>query len=68
MEYGGYDVFVRTWWRSNPAWPGGREPWPGKRRYLARGVTHQRALELCKQYNDTHKPGKLSKKAEFESA
>lgn len=68
MERGGYNVFVRTWWRRNPSWPGGREPGAGKRRYIARGVSYERARELCEQYNSTHDPGFLSKKAEFESA
>jgi hypothetical protein len=68
MEHGGYNVFTRTWWRDNPACPDGLEPHPGKRRYTARGVSRERALELCQQYNSTHKPGRLSRKAEFESA
>jgi hypothetical protein len=68
MEHGGYNVFSRTWWRNNPAWPDGLEPSPGKRRYMARGVSHERARQLCDQYNQTHKPGRLSRKAEFESA
>ncbi len=68
MEHGGYNVFARTWWRENPAYPNGLEPHPGKRRYLARGVSYERARELCDQYNSTHKPGRLSHKAEFESA
>lgn len=62
-----YSVFVRTWWRVNPAWPNGLEPEPGKRRYIARHVTYEDARAIAKQYNDTHDPGRLSKKAEFES-
>ncbi len=62
-----YNVFARTWWRINPAWPGGREPGAGKRRYIARHVTYTDARAIAKQYNDTHSPGRLSKKAEFES-
>jgi hypothetical protein len=68
MEYGGYNVFTRTWWKPNPAWPDGLEPSPGKRRYLARGVSRERALQICEEWNSTHKPGRLSKKAEFEEA
>jgi hypothetical protein len=68
MEYGGYNVFTRTWWKPNSAWPGGLEPSPGKRRYLARGVTCERAREICKEWNRAHEPGRLSKKAEFEEA
>lgn len=61
-----YNVFVRNWWRSNPSRPGGREPGAGPKRYLQRGVNYETARALCKEYNDTHKPGKLSRKAEFE--
>jgi hypothetical protein len=68
IEYGGYDVFVRTWWKENPAWPNGLEPCPGRKHYLAKGVSYERARELCQQYNSTHKPGRLSRKAEFASA
>ena len=68
IERGGYDVFTRTWWRNNPAWPNGLEPCAGRRTYLARGVTEERALAICKAYNESHKPGRLSRKAEWEHA
>lgn len=65
MEYGGYNVFVRTWWR----WENNiRVPNAGKRRYIARGVAYERAREICRQYNLTHKRGPLSRMAEFERA
>lgn len=69
MEHGheGYDVFTRTWWRNNPAWPGGREPGAGRKTYLARSVSEERARAICKAYNDSHNPGRLSRKAEYES-
>lgn len=63
-----YDVFVRTWWRKNPAWPNGLEPCPGRKRYLARRVTWAEARRMCEEYNTTHNPGRLSRKAEFEAA
>jgi hypothetical protein len=66
MEYGGYDVFVRNWWTRTPN--GGREPGAGPRRYIAKGVTEERAREICHEYNDSHDPGFLSRKAEYESA
>jgi len=69
MEYGGYDVFVRNWWKPNRNWPNGLEPDPtADKQYLAKGVTEERAQELCQEYNSTHKPGRLSRKAEYESA
>jgi hypothetical protein len=63
-----YRVFVRNWWRQNPSWPAGLEPDPGARKTtLARVSTEEEAQELCRQYNDTHKPGRLSRKAEYTS-
>jgi hypothetical protein len=67
IEFGGYSVFVRNWWKKNPDWPSGLEPDPCARKtYLAKGVTAARARELCGEYNETHKPGPLSRKAEWE--
>jgi hypothetical protein len=62
-----YNVFHRTWWRRNPGWPKGLEPGLGRKTYLARGVTYTVARQICADWNATHKPGKLSRKAEFES-
>lgn len=61
-----YDIFHRTWWQANPSWPNGREPVAGERYYIARGVTRRDALALCKEWNESHDPGSLSDKAEFE--
>jgi hypothetical protein len=63
-----YNVFVRNWWQRNPAWPDGLEPGPGPKTYLRKHVTLADARMLCKQYNATHEPGPLSRKAEFEGA
>ncbi len=63
-----FNVFTRTWWKRNPAWPNGREPSAGRKTYLARGVSEAEALAICKRYNATHAPGPLSRKAEFERA
>ena len=63
-----YKVFHRTWWIKNKDWPGGREPGAGRKTTLAKRVeTVEEARAICKQYNDTHDPGFLSRKAEFES-
>ena len=63
-----YRVFVRNWWKENPAWPNGLEPDGGARKTTIRkGVgTALEAREMCMEYNRTHKPGRLSRKAEYE--
>ncbi len=64
-----YRVFTRTWWRSNPSWPDGREPGAGKRSYRGhpRRLSLEEARTYCQGWNASHNPGKLSRKAEFES-
>lgn len=68
MEQARYYVFTRTWWRSNSAWPGGREPGAGPRHKQGhpRNLTIEEAQRYCREWNATHKPGKLSRKAEFD--
>jgi hypothetical protein len=61
-----YRVFTRTWWKANPAWPGGREPSIGRRYTLAIVETEDRARALCAAYKERNKPGLLSRKAEYE--
>lgn len=60
-----YNVFVRNWWKMEN---GKRVPGPGRKTYLQRRVTYADARELCGQYNASHAPGQLSRKAEFEEA
>ncbi len=61
-----YRVFVRNWWRSNPSWPDGREPGAGRKTTLRRNVKSEAdARAICRQYNETHDPGHLSRKAEY---
>ena len=63
-----YRVFVRNWWKRNPNYPGGLEPCPGRKTVIRRRVdTAEEARRICREYNDTHDPGRLSRKAEFES-
>ena len=66
MSTENYTVFTRNWWKPNPSWPNGLEPDGNARRTtLATGLTHDEARETCLEYNATHDPGPLSKKAEF---
>lgn len=64
-----YEIRVRTWWKRNPDWPDGREPcatpWEKARPVLGLVDTEDEARAVCKEYNDTHKPGFLSRKAEY---
>lgn len=63
-----YEIRVRNWWKRNPKWPDGREPdaqsWD-KAWKLGTAATEEEAREMCREYNDTHKPGFLSRKAEY---
>ena len=62
-----YHVFTRTWWIDNPAWPNGLEPHMGRKTTLARTEDFAEAREIADQYNTTHDPGRLSRKAEIQS-
>lgn len=61
-----FHCFVRTWWRRNPSYPRGLEPHAGRKRTLRTVRTEAEARAVCKAYNDTHDPGPLSRKAEYE--
>jgi hypothetical protein len=65
-----YRVFVRDWWRWEHSTITGdryKVPNPGARKTtLARGCTYDEARAMCEEYARTHKPGPLSRKAEFE--
>ena len=60
-----YIVFTRTFWKANPAWPDGREPHLGRKTTIARFSTEAEARQYAQQWNATHKPGHLSRKAEY---
>lgn len=60
-----YKCFVRTWWVKGA---GGKIiPGPGKKHYEPGIWSEKEARAMCQEYNSTHKPGKLSKKMEYES-
>jgi hypothetical protein len=60
-----YVVFHRTWWRRNPDWPNGLEPHPGRKTKIGIAVGIAEAQEMCREWNSSHNPGELSRKAEF---
>jgi hypothetical protein len=61
-----YYVFVRDWWKDNPEWPNGLEPCPGPEEVIEKYIqTEEEARRIAKEYNKTHAPGRLSRKAEF---
>lgn len=63
-----FKVFHRTWWRNNPEWPDGLEPHAGRRTHICYAKTREEAVRICKEWNASHKPGRLSRKAEFDYA
>lgn len=64
-----YKVFIRNWWRVERGQFETRlVPDPGARKTtLGYASTETEAREMCRDYNDSHKPGKLSRKAEYTS-
>lgn len=64
-----YRVFTRTWWKKNRngKWPDGLEPHMGRKTTIGYTSTREEAVAMCKEWNDTHDPGRLSRKAEFEA-
>lgn len=58
-----YYCFTRTWWRIEN---GRKVPGAGRRHTIAKNVTRDEALAICKVWNSEHKPGKLSRKCEFD--
>ena len=60
-----FQVFVRNWWKLNDEYPDGREPSPGHSYPIEIMATEEEARAMCAEWNATHTPGKLSRKAEF---
>lgn len=63
-----YRVFTRSWWKRDPAWPGGRRPAPGRKTTRAIVATEAEARDWCQVYNATHPEGRTGIKAEYERA
>lgn len=63
-----YEVFHRTGWVDNPAWPNGREPGWGEETIIAESVeTQTEAREICRVWNDENDAGRLGRRAEYRS-
>ena len=63
-----YSTFTRTWWSEDPKYPNGLRPDVGRKSYHSRNVQDEDAArQECQEWNATHKPGRLSRKMEFES-
>ena len=62
-------TFTRTWYRPNKAWPGGLEPHAGRRHYTGHTYGEESAARAaCREWSDSHDPGRLSRKMEYERA
>ena len=60
-----YQTFTRNWWKMREN--GQLEPAPRARKtYYSKVNTEEQARKLCKEYNSTHRPGKLSRKMEYQ--
>jgi hypothetical protein len=69
MEKHNYRTFIRNWYRYERG-PFGRRLVPnygGRKTRVDSGLTYAQAQRACAAYNDSHKPGPLSRKMEFES-
>jgi len=60
--YPKYDVYVSDWYRKTAD---GLRPYIGRRKYLARNVSFAEARKSAAEYNATHEPGELQRKAQF---
>ena len=69
-----YKIFTRNWWKINEekdengnfVWSNGLEPdGNGNKRTIGHAETVEAAREMCKEYNDNNKEGKLAKRAEY---
>jgi hypothetical protein len=61
-----HTVFTRTFWRANTVWPDGKEPHLGRKRHIATVETEAEAQAIAQQWNRDNKPGKMSRKAEYQ--
>ena len=63
-----YQIFIRNWWRWELDSQGQKHlvPHPTARKTnYAKVNSEEKAREICQRYNETHKAGPLSRKAEY---
>ncbi len=63
-----YKIFTRNWWKENPSWPEGLEPYAGGRKTTIKFVEkEEEARSFCEEHNK-HRPSswmRLSRKYEY---
>ncbi len=57
-----YQVFIRNWYKCDGS------PGPGRKTVMGYAAKEETARAWCQQYNSTHEPGPLSRKAEYTSS
>jgi hypothetical protein len=67
-----YQVFARNWWKYDGTKDAmGRRnivPGPGRKTVIGYAETEEAARDMCRVWNANHKPGPLSRKAEYTSS
>lgn len=60
-----FRVFIRNWYKRDAK--GNLVPGPGRKSYIDPAFdAEEEARAFCQEYNRTHNPGPLSRKAEYE--
>lgn len=63
-----YTIFVRNWWKIVTDRYGTKRKEPdtnARRTVIGYANSIQEAQDICREYNQAHDPGPLSRKAEF---
>lgn len=65
-----YEIFKRTWWRLNKAYPGGLEPHMGRKTHVGYVYGMEAAVNKCEAFNSTEEVtrNKLGLKYEFKQS
>ena len=60
-----YVIFARNWWKENPRTKRLESDPSARKTNLGYASTEAEAREFCREWNNSHNPGKLSRKAEY---